>query len=203
MSHYVIKLYEKKVQHVVNPYIKSKPQTRLENRGEYRIAPTQYPQLERGLQDTRTTEEPKSYQMVVEEAETTRYIHLHDLTEIQYNEIQQKLAPMVLTTPVTTVVNIQRQECDVYIGRGGKWGNPYATKRSRIAQYQVATKEEAIQRYEQYIRNTPELYNALDELEGKRLGCTCKPEPCHGDILIALLEEKKGRNKQHDNHENK
>jgi predicted RNA methylase len=30
---------------------------------------------------------------------------------------------------------------------------------------------------------------ALPELVGKRLGCHCKPLPCHGDVLIKLLEE--------------
>ena len=25
----------------------------------------------------------------------------------------------------TTVVNIKNQQCDIYIGRGSKWGNPY------------------------------------------------------------------------------
>ena len=28
------------------------------------------------------------------------------------------------------------------------------------------------------------------ELEGKELGCWCKPSPCHGDILIKLFKER-------------
>ena len=32
------------------------------------------------------------------------------------------------------------------------------------------------------------------ELEGKELGCWCKPSPCHGDILIKLLKERQGAN---------
>jgi hypothetical protein len=32
---------------------------------------------------------------------------------------------------------------------------------------------------------------SLDELEGKTLGCFCKPEPCHGDVLLELLTQKK------------
>ena len=28
--------------------------------------------------------------------------------------------------------------------------------------------------------------NDLDELKGKTLGCWCKPNNCHGDILIEL-----------------
>ena len=29
----------------------------------------------------------------------------------------------------------------------------------------------------------------LSELKGKRLGCWCKPAPCHGDVLVELIEE--------------
>lgn len=31
----------------------------------------------------------------------------------------------------------------------------------------------------------------LDELKGKTLGCWCKPECCHGDVLINLLKKMK------------
>ena len=29
----------------------------------------------------------------------------------------------------------------------------------------------------------------LPELKGKSLGCWCKPEACHGDVLVRLLAE--------------
>ena len=32
------------------------------------------------------------------------------------------------------------------------------------------------------------------ELEGKEIGCWCKPSPCHGDILIKLFKERQGIN---------
>jgi hypothetical protein len=28
----------------------------------------------------------------------------------------------------------------------------------------------------------------LHELKGKKLGCWCKPQACHGDILTKLIE---------------
>ncbi len=31
----------------------------------------------------------------------------------------------------------------------------------------------------------------LMKLKGKNLGCWCKPEGCHGDVLIKILEEYK------------
>jgi hypothetical protein len=39
------------------------------------------------------------------------------------------------------------------------------------------------------------LRQKLLELDGHELVCYCKPAPCHGDILIKLVEEiKKGEN---------
>lgn len=29
----------------------------------------------------------------------------------------------------------------------------------------------------------------LEELRGKNLGCWCKPGPCHGDVLMELLNQ--------------
>lgn len=49
----------------------------------------------------------------------------------------------------------------------------------------VSAKNENIR----YISNTS-LYNDLEELMNKELGCWCTPEPCHGNVLVMLLEEK-------------
>jgi hypothetical protein len=87
----------------------------------------------------------------------------------------------------TRVVNIKHEPCDVYIGRtmGGRyahlrdlgWGNPHRGAG-------------AVERYEEHIRSRPDLLARLPELRGKRLGCWCKPAPCHGDVLIRLLAER-------------
>jgi hypothetical protein len=106
----------------------------------------------------------------------------------------------------TSIVRMRRkrgeivQDCDVYIGRscymGGwklsqsKWHNPFTIKNYGL--------ENCLVKYEEYIRSNVNLYNCLDELIGKKLGCWCynssegrgdKPK-CHGDILIKLLDEK-------------
>ncbi len=62
-----------------------------------------------------------------------------------------------------------------------KWMNPFTSKNHG---------DDCLILYEKYIRQRKELYDALDELEGKELGCWCKPKQCHGDILIKLLNEK-------------
>ena len=98
----------------------------------------------------------------------------------------------------TTVVRLKRsggqmiQDCDIYIGRqqlrGGwrlsasDWANPFTVS-------VCGSNEEACRRYEAYVRKCPELMQRLPELQGKRLGCWCKPAPCHGDVLVKLLNE--------------
>ena len=86
----------------------------------------------------------------------------------------------------TTVVNIRKEPYDVYIGRAGKgqdgyFGNPF-TGHDRIR---------VIKEYETYfynrIKNDEEFKQRILELKGKRLGCFCKPLPCHGDIIAEYL----------------
>ena len=86
----------------------------------------------------------------------------------------------------TTVVNIKYEKCDVYIGRGSKWGNPY-----KIDDKIGMTREHVIELYRSWIMYTvkgKELQKYLDELKDKSLGCYCKPLACHGEILIELIE---------------
>jgi hypothetical protein len=98
----------------------------------------------------------------------------------------------------TVVVNIQNGEAyDVYIGRpapwkglpGSPWQNPFRWKGNPPAQWKVKDREEALAKYESWLRKQPHLLAKLPELEGKRLGCWCSPEPCHGHILAKLLQE--------------
>lgn len=79
-----------------------------------------------------------------------------------------------------TIVNINDDDCDVYIGRPSKWGNPY-----KIGEH--GDRDAVINLYKEYVLNTKELMDALSEIEGKVLGCHCHPKPCHGDVLIELV----------------
>lgn len=93
----------------------------------------------------------------------------------------------------TKIVNMKNEPYDIYIGRGSKWGCPYTIIKDRptLAKEIVGSKEEALSKYREYVLGSPELMCSLDELEGKTLGCFCKPEKCHGDILLELLSENK------------
>jgi hypothetical protein len=86
-----------------------------------------------------------------------------------------------------------------YIGRGGvvfignkqftyhgsKWGNPFKITKD-------CSRDECIRQFEVYIRDKIQAENLQEELlslKGKALGCWCKPEACHGDVLLRLIEE--------------
>lgn len=88
----------------------------------------------------------------------------------------------------TTVVHCRKHKYDVYIGRPSRWGNPYSHKDDTIAEFKVKTREEAMQKFEEYLLKNVELMSSLHELKGKALGCWCKNvdgggQSCHGDIL--------------------
>lgn len=79
---------------------------------------------------------------------------------------------------------------NVYIGRKNfnvgikqsKWNNPY-----HVAQYGL---EGCLERYKKYMASNKDLLDSLDDLNGKTLGCWCKPAQCHGDILVELFNER-------------
>lgn len=85
---------------------------------------------------------------------------------------------------MTKVVHRNKDDYDVYIGRPSKWGNPFVIGKD-------GTRKEVLEKYRQYILNNKELYDSLMELDGKILGCWCKPKSCHGDVLVELIEQKK------------
>lgn len=88
----------------------------------------------------------------------------------------------------TTVVNIHRDEpYDIYIGRAGKglsgeFGNP-CTGGTRM------TNINAFRRYfADRLSRDPEYKARILALKGKRLGCFCVPQRCHGEIIAAWVD---------------
>ena len=80
------------------------------------------------------------------------------------------------------VVHCKKSSYDVYIGRPGKWGNPFEIGRD-------GTRDEVITKYRNWIQTQPHLLASLHELRGKTLGCWCSPKACHGDVLIELAND--------------
>lgn len=86
------------------------------------------------------------------------------------------------------VVNIKTGEpYDVYIGRPGKWGNPYSHRDDTKAVHKAGSRKEAVELYERYLFDSG-LVNELHELQDKVLGCWCHPKACHGHVLKKYVD---------------
>jgi len=91
---------------------------------------------------------------------------------------------------MTKIVHCKKEKYDIYIGRPSIWGNPFSHKEGTLAEFKVNSRKEAIEKYKEYILNNPSLLDKLSDLKDKTLSCWCKPLPCHGDILIELINIK-------------
>lgn len=92
-------------------------------------------------------------------------------------------------------------ENNVYVGRGGvvfvdkerfpkkgsKFLNPFKIGRD-------GNRDEVLKKYKIYIseklKDDKELVYELNKMKGKKIGCWCYPEKCHGDILVEIIESK-------------
>ena len=83
----------------------------------------------------------------------------------------------------TRVVNKKNDSFDIYIGRGSIWGNTFVIGKDGSREY-------VILKYKLWLNTQPELILALKDIKGKTLGCFCKPEKCHGDILAEQADSK-------------
>lgn len=96
------------------------------------------------------------------------------------------VAPSV-DEPKRWVVHRKHAPYDVLIARPSVWGNPFSHLQRSAAAWRVASREEAIERYEAWLLSQPHLVErARNELRGKVLGCWCSPLPCHGDVLARV-----------------
>lgn len=85
---------------------------------------------------------------------------------------------------VCRIVNKYNSEYDVNIQRGTIWGNPYTSEEHG---------ENAIPLFNEYfiklIKDKIITKNHLEVLRGMRLGCTCKPKKCHGDMIVKIVNK--------------
>jgi hypothetical protein len=99
----------------------------------------------------------------------------------------------VIKIAITRVINIKKETeykkvkstaAYEYIGRGSYWGNPYSM-------YEEGDDREEVIRKYNYDFDFEKFPNKekteVFRLAGKRLGCFCKPEACHGDVLADFL----------------
>lgn len=82
---------------------------------------------------------------------------------------------------ICRVVNKYHSDFDVNIQRGTMWGNPFKD----------GVREENIKNFKEYfiesIRSGKIKREHLETLRGMKLGCTCKPKACHGDIIAQVV----------------
>jgi hypothetical protein len=87
----------------------------------------------------------------------------------------------------TRVVNLRREPHDVYIGRPGKGQNGYFGNPFGVQEFGTA----AMELYETYfryrIKTDTEFSRRVLDLQGKTLGCFCRPGICHGDVIVEWL----------------
>lgn len=89
----------------------------------------------------------------------------------------------ILVPTITRVVHCKKEPFDVYIGRPSKWGNPFRIGKD-------GSREDVIQKYRHWVLANPNLISQLSsDLKGKTLGCWCKPNACHGDVLAELADQ--------------
>lgn len=83
---------------------------------------------------------------------------------------------------VCRVVNKYKSDFDINIQRGTIWGNPYSVEEFG---------DQAIPLFNEYWKNLLRTKiitkDHLEVLRGMRLGCTCHPHQCHGDIIAKTV----------------
>lgn len=85
---------------------------------------------------------------------------------------------------VCRVVNKYNSDFDINIQRGTVWGNPFT-----IEEYGT----QAVPLFKEYFINLIKsgiiTRDHLEVLRGQRLGCTCSPKACHGDIIAKIVNK--------------
>ena len=67
--------------------------------------------------------------------------------------------------------------------KSSPWANPFTVKKEG--------RDKCLELYETWVRDKidKEGFEELIKLKDKMLGCWCKPEKCHGDILVKIINE--------------
>lgn len=73
----------------------------------------------------------------------------------------------------------------VMIDRSTKFGNPFIIGKH-------GNREEVIEKYKNYLHSNAEYANMVyKELKDKNLSCWCKPDKCHGDVILEYINDRK------------
>jgi hypothetical protein len=90
----------------------------------------------------------------------------------------------------TQLVNGRTEDVDRWIDRRSRFGNPFKLVEDGG---EIESRERSVDLYEGWfrgqLRQNAEFRNALSDLRGKRLGCWCLPQRCHGEIVLRHLAQ--------------
>lgn len=109
-------------------------------------------------------------------------------------QLRESKKPLrVINISITRVINIKTDTeyqakkstpSYEYIGRGSYWGNPYSMYEEGDDRDEVIRKFKYDFDYEKFPNKEK---SQVYKIAGKRLGCFCKPQACHGDVLADFL----------------
>ena len=68
-----------------------------------------------------------------------------------------------------------------YVGRPDPLGNSFVIERD-------GTSAEVVAKYRNWAPRQPHIVAALPDLVGHNLVCWCAPLPCHGDLLLKMVQ---------------
>lgn len=90
--------------------------------------------------------------------------------------------------PKTTVVNVKHEEYDVYIGRAMP-GYAQSEFHNMVRLRPGMSREECLALLRVEWEKTPQIYDRMRaQLLGRRIGCWCAPQLCHGHLIVELIE---------------
>jgi hypothetical protein len=88
----------------------------------------------------------------------------------------------------------------VYVGRGSPLGNPFSHKSGTMAEFQVETRDEAVEKYRQWLAGQlreggwaaltfHELVQFYKDFGYLKLACWCVPKRCHAEVIAEMVKE--------------
>ncbi len=101
-----------------------------------------------------------------------------------------------------------RDHSYLYIGRGTPLGNNWSHVAGTTAQFKVETRLDAIAEYRRWLWTQIQsargpAFEALQQIKDRvtngekiNLGCSCHPQPCHGDVVKSAIEHLAQRDRQ-------
>lgn len=111
-----------------------------------------------------------------------------ELTDIVYFAKYFNKPIRIVPVQITKVRNKDSGEAfDVYIGRKTPWGNPFPIEHETDGMKRKEVIEKFKVYFEEEFIKKPDNLKHLLTLRGMRLGCHCKPFPCHGDVIAEFI----------------